>query len=412
VKHLPAHGWRAKVICIDPRFHIERLDPELAALVPPDAPITRVGALPVDLTRPFGIGGDIGLRGLYHIRAAINLEMRTSRPEVVMITGSPYFPMLLAGWIQRRWSVPVLLDFQDPWVTPVGETAAVGTKAWLAHKLAVIFEPKAIRNAAFITSVSDRQNEELANRHPFLDPSRMAGVPIGGDPEDFKTVQVMKHSGPTTNLTEFQFAYVGTALPRSEPLFRALLKGLVIARRLKPELAPQIKILCVGTSNQPNDAKTFRIQPLARAAGVDDAVREEPARIPFLDALQILAQTHAVLMIGSDEPHYTASKIYPGMMCGRPFLSIFHRASSAHRILSRAGGGIAFAFESQEELEALPFKIAEAIITLATNPGSVGHVDPVAYADHTAYAVAGKFAEIFDQLRAEAKGSDQEQAIA
>lgn len=399
LKHLPAHGWRAKVICVDPVYHIERLDPELAALVPADAPIIKVAALSVALTRPFGVAGDIGLRGLRHIRAAIKTEMAANRPDVVMITGSPYFPMLLAGWIKRLWGIPVVLDFQDPWVTPVGATAKVGSKAWLAHQLAVAFEPKAVRHAAFITSVSDRQNDELADRYPFLDRSRMAGIPIGGDPEDFASLRRALKSSPDQAPLVPVFSYVGTALPRSAPLFRAFLQGLKLARAARKVNEERPTMRCVGTSNQPNDTTTFRIKPIARAEGVEEAVIEEPARIPFLEALRILATTHAVLMIGSDEPHYTASKIYPGMMSGRPFLSIFHRASSAHAILSKAGGGIALGFETPDELEALPPRIAEALVTLATAPESVGQVDPAAYADYTAHAVAGRFAAIFDRLR-------------
>ncbi len=401
VKHLPAHGWRAKVICVDPVHHIERLDPELAALVPADAPIIKVGALPVALTRPFGVAGDIGLRGLAQIRTAIQTEMATDRPDVVMITGSPYFPMLLAGWIERRWGVPVVLDFQDPWFTPVGTNAKMGSKAWLAHKLAVTFEPKAVKGAAFTTSVSDRQNAELADRYPFLDRSRMAGIPIGGDPEDFASLRSALIHSPDQASPVPVFSYVGTALPRSAPLFDALLKGLLLARAAINTRSAKPLIRCVGTSNQPNETTTFRIKPIACSAGIDDAVIEEPARVPFLDALSILATTHAVLMIGSDEPHYTASKIYPGMMSGRPFLSLFHRDSSAHAILSKAGGGIALAFETPDELAALPPKIADALVTLAIKPESVGKVDPAAYADYTAHAVAGRFAAIFDRLREE-----------
>ena len=401
VKHLPAHGWRAKVICVHPMHHIERLDPELASLVPANASIIRVGALPVALTRPFGVAGDIGLRGLAHLRAAIKTEMASDRPDVVVITGSPYFPMLLARWIERRWGVPVVLDFQDPWVTPVGAASKIGSKAWLAHQLAVTFEPKAVRHAAFITSVSDRQNEELADRYAFLDRSRMAGIPIGGDPDDFASLRIAQAQVPIKAPGEPVFSYVGTALPRSVPLFRALLEGLALARAAIKSTSDRPTIRCVGTSNQPNDTTTFRISPIARKTGVDDAVIEEPARVPFLDALKILATTHAVIMIGSDEPHYTASKIYPGMMSGRPFLSLFHRASSAHAILSKAGGGIALAFEAPDELEALPPKIADALVTLATKPESVGQVNPRAYADYTAHAVAGRFAAIFDRLREE-----------
>lgn len=214
VKHLPSHGWRAKVICVDPECHIERRDPELENLVPADAAIIKVGALPVALTRPFGVAGDIGLRGLAHIRAAIATEMAADRPDVVLITGSPYFPMLLAGWIERSWGVPVVLDFQDPWVTPVGAAARMGSKAWLAHQLSVAFEPRAVRHAAFVTSVSDRQNDELADRHPFLERSRMAGIPIGGDPADFASLRTALTQAPDQAPAGPVFSYVGTALPR------------------------------------------------------------------------------------------------------------------------------------------------------------------------------------------------------
>ena len=40
-------------------------------------------------------------------------------------------------------------------------------------------------------------------------------------------------------------------------------------------------------------------------------------------------------------------------MSGRPFLSLFHSASSAHRILADAGGGYALSFATPDELEGL-----------------------------------------------------------
>jgi len=290
-----------------------------------------------------------------------------------MITGSPYFPMLLAGWIKQCWKRSSRARFyRYPWVTPVGAAAKVGTKRWLSHRLAVLFEPKAARSATFITSVSERQNDDLVERYQFLESKPMAAIPIGGDPTDFEALREAAEQELDISQAGPVFSYVGTALPRSGPLFRTLMQGLALARDAitTPALMPTIR--CVGTSNQPNDNSTFRILPIARNEGVEDAVTEEPARVPFLDALRILANTHVVLLIGSDEPHYTASKIYPGMMSGRPFLALFHRASSAHAILSRAGGGIVLGFETQDELAALVPQIAEALITLVTKPESVG----------------------------------------
>jgi hypothetical protein len=192
------------------------------------------------------------------------------------------------------------------------------------------------------------------------------------------------------------FSYVGTALPRATPLFRVLFRGLARLRADKPNLAARLHLRFVGTSNQPNDSTTFRVRPLAEVEGVADLVTEQPARVPFLEALGILAATDFILMIGSDEPHYTASKIYPNLMSGRPFLSIFHRMSSAHDILTRAGGGIALAFETPDELGALVPAIAEGLERLATDPAALGRIDPSAYAPFTAHAVAARFASVFE----------------
>ena len=106
-------------------------------------------------------------------------------------------------------------------------------------------------------------------------------------------------------------------------------------------------------------------------------------------------------MIGSDEPHYTASKIYPALMSGRPYLSLFHATSSAHAILAGAGGGISLAFADRPSLEELAAPLADGLRRLALEPDSLGMAAPTAYAAYTAHAVAGQFAEIFDRLAAE-----------
>jgi hypothetical protein len=134
---------------------------------------------------------------------------------------------------------------------------------------------------------------------------------------------------------------------------------------------------------------------------VADLVREVPQRIPYLEALGVLSRSNGLLLLGSDEPHYTASKIYPALMSGRPFVSVFHRASSAHAILSAAGGGRTLAFETPQELDALTPPLTEALRILALQPESLGRADRDAYAPYTAAAVTGRFADIFNQLVAE-----------
>lgn len=394
-KHLPAHGWEPTVITVDPAQHAEAQDPDLRKLVPPDLRIIEAGALPLRWTAPLGLRGEIGLRGFFHLRAAISREIRNNRPQVVLITGSPFYPLLLARWITQRWGIPVVLDLQDPWASKEGAGRRRWSKGWFAHRLAVALEPRALRGASWVTTVSERQNADLAERYDWLDPARMSAIPIGGDPADYAH---LCNAAAPADQAKLVFSYVGTALPRAAPLLAILFEGLARLRAQAPQIASQLRFNFVGTSNQPGQSSDYRVLPLALQAGVADLVSEQPGRVPYLDALRILASTHAVLMIGSDEPHYTASKIYPALMSGRPFLSIFHTASSAHAILSAAGGGVALGYGDERDRTALVEPVAQALAKIVVDPSSLGQADPATFADFTAHAVAGQFARVFEAV--------------
>ena len=398
-KHLPAAGWTPIVVCVDEAFHEERLDPGLAALVPPSVEVVKVPALPAGLCRPFGLG-EISLRAWRPLRRAVMGLMEARKIDAVLITGSPFYPMLLGPEIKRRFGVPVVLDFQDPWVSHWGGTQSKLSKSGLSHRLSVALEPRAVRAADYITSVSDTQNAELAARYPWLDAVRTAAIPIGGDPEDFEALRRQAGSKAGTDATagNIVISYVGTFMPRTGPLIEVLLNALAKARQDCPVAMSPVRLQFVGTSNQPNDTSTYRVRQIAEAAGVGDIVHEIPQRVPFLEALGILARSQGLLLVGSDEPHYTASKIYPGMMAHRPFISLFHKDSSSHAILSRAGGGLSYSFSTPVELAGLVSELARAFLRLATRPEMLGQIDPAAYAPYEAKAIAAQYAQIFDRL--------------
>lgn len=396
-KHLPIFGWRAPVLTIAERFHKEQPDPELAALIPDWVEVTKLSALPANITRHFGIG-DLALRSFSSLRNALADKIPKRRPDVVFMTGWPFYQMLLAPWIKRRFDTPVVLDFQDPWVSAQGAERPRWSKGGLSHRLAVALEPRALRGASFVTAVSEIQNRQMAARYPWLDPGRMAAIPIGGDPEDFDALKRRPLERPQVPLDpeRFHLSYVGTFLPRAGGPVRQLFRALRALRQRRPDLAGRLQLNFIGTSNQPSGAGAHLVAPIAAEEGVSDLVVETPRRVPFLDALHALANSDALLLIGSDEPHYTASKIYPALMSGRPYLAIFHRASSAHEILSAAGGGRAIGFEDAAALELLAPSISKALEAIVDDPERFGRADPAAFQPYTAASVAQRFATVFE----------------
>jgi hypothetical protein len=400
-RHLPACGWEPIIICVDEIYHTERLDPGLAGLLPADVRVVKVPALPISTMRRFGIG-DIGLRGYGSLSRALRRAMETENVDAVLITGSPFYPFLLAGRIKRKFSVPVALDFQDPWVSKWGASRTPLTKGWAAHQLARILEPRAVAHADFITSVSERQNDELLVRYPAFPRDRVAAIPIGGDAGDYDYLRQNPLTDREVALPEsaINISYVGTMLPRSRPLLEALFSAVRQLTLSGEEWVGRLRLNFVGTSNQPNGFSAFGVAPLAEKHGIAHLVNETPQRIPYLQALDVLANSHALLLIGSDEPHYTASKIYPALLSGRPYLALFHRASSAYDILRRSGGGVALSFETLADLERLGPAVATAFRDIALAPQSLGPTDPAVFGDFEASRIAGRFAAIFDRLAA------------
>lgn len=400
--HLPAHGWRPIIVRVAPDLYMEPNDFDLARMLPPDLIEMNASAVPVEKTRRFGLT-DLGLRGYFGLRRTAEAAATKYRASAIMLTGSPFYPLLNTAYLKRNTGLPVLVDFQDPWVNDVGGTRPFFSKGRMAHRLASWLEPQVMAHADFVTSVSERQNANLRDRYPHFDAEHMAAIPIGGDPADFDKLRENSPSVVMHRLSAdvFNFSYVGTIMPRTGPVLDTLLRSLAMLKREQPALASRIRFNFVGTSNQVNDTAAALVLPIAEHHGIAELVRETPSRVPYLQALHLLANSDGLLMLGSDEPHYTASKIYPNLMAKRPYLSIFHKDSSAHQLLQRGGGGRIFGFADVSQLEAQIPDIASALAQIAVHPRDFRSVDEAIYSDFTASGVAASFASIFDRLAVE-----------
>jgi hypothetical protein len=161
-------------------------------------------------------------------------------------------------------------------------------------------------------------------------------VPLGFEPDDFAAVRrrpAVTHFDAADGLVHL--CYVGTLLPTGISTLRLLLRALERARREDPA-AGRLRLHFFGTSNQ-SSSSVSRVLPIARECGVEDVVTDVPGRLDYLEALSVLTQASAILLLGSSERHYTASKLYPALLAQRPILALFHEASSVVSILRSAG---------------------------------------------------------------------------
>lgn len=390
-KHLGAHGWRPTVLTVRPEAYEEALDDRLADLVPRGVEILRVPAVPKRLARRIGVG-DVGLRGYLGLRNAALRRIAERRPDLVFITGFPFYPMLMARAVRRR-GVPVVLDFQDPWVSEWGAGRPLLSKAGLAHRLALGLEPRAVAAASGIMSVSAAQNRSMRVRHPDIPAARWCDLPIGGDWDDYEAAPP-----PEGDARGKTLLYAGAFLPRSGEVLAALFRAVAELRAEAPGRFAGVRLRFVGTAAVTDRGARAVVTPVARAHGVADLVEETPWRLPYLDALGLMRRCHANLLIGSDEAHYTASKIYPALMSGRPFLSLFREESGAHAVLVQSGGGIALSFGPGDPPGGLGPAIRSALARILDDAEGLGPADRAAIEPFTAGEIARRCAAFFDRI--------------
>jgi len=403
-KHLPEAGWQPTVLCVDETFHAETLDPELTKLLPADLNVVKTKALPVRLTRLVGIG-DLSLRAFHHLKASLHRILDIQPIDVVFITGSPFYPMLYSRWLKRQYGKPIILDFQDPWVSRYGAAQSRFSKIGLAHWLGTWLEPHALRYADFITSVSDLQNADMARRYAWLDADRMAAIPIGGDADDFEYLR--RHGRPCPWLptlpNTFIFGYVGNIWPGAHRSLETLFAAMAQLKRQSPQLYERLRLVFVGSSNQPMASNAEVVMPFARRHGIAENVSEEPRRIPYLDALNVMTRSDALLMLGSDEQHYTASKLYPSLLTKRPVLGIFHAQSNLCSIAEAIGGVLLVKFDDVASVETKVGEIAQSLVTLAEGRAIIRQIDRSQLKPYVGPAIAHRFADIFDRVATPAR---------
>jgi hypothetical protein len=400
--YLGEFGWEAHVLAVDPRFVEGFRDPMLGETVPDGVPVTRVAALPAGFTRRVGLGS-LGLRALWPLAAAGDRLLRSRRFDLVFFS-TTIFPALGLGprWKRRR-SVPYVLDLQDPWVSDYYERT--GTRppgGWLkyafAQWLARRSEPRAMREAARVISVSPDYPTTLRRRYPDLPADRFVVLPFGASERDAEFVRTkgIRHSvfDPSDGL--LHWTYLGRGGPDMALALRGLFLALGRVRASDPR-CERLRLHFVGTSYADKGQARQSVAPLAQDQGVGDLVCEQTDRLPYLEGLALLRCSDAVLLIGSDDPAYSASKVYPCVLAGRPLLAVLHRDGLAGEVVRACNAGAAVGFASGESTADIADRLEPEIRALLDLPrGAMAKTDWVAFAPYSAREMTRRLCQVFD----------------
>ena len=353
-RHLPEFGWEPTVIATKTKFLEGSFDLENLELVPKRMQVIRTGALPVPLTRHLGFS-DIGIRSFWNHWYAVWRLCRKIRVDLVFISVPPFIPAVIARLAHQCFRVPYVIDYIDPWVSTIYRDQPRKKGHWkrnLSHHVSSVLEPYVLKHVQHIIGVSKGTTDGIVARYGWLKESDATEIPYGGEASDFQYLRQNPRSNRFFSRNDglLHVSYVGRGGADMIPALRTVFEAVRIGLRRKPQVFAGLRLHFIGTTYAANADGLYQVLPVAKECGVEKHVDEHPGRVAYLDALQILIDSHALLIVGSQEPHYTASKIFPYILAQRPIVAVFHEQSSVVPILRDTRAGVVETFGPERPL--------------------------------------------------------------
>ena len=400
-QHLREFGWNPIVLTTYPENYEWSVDPENEKLLDPSVEVIRTGAWSIKWTRKLGFG-DLSMRTLWPHWRALSRTCRQRRVDLILISVPPNWPIALGRLAHMRFGIPYILDYNDPiltdyyWKLPKSKRPP---KWALVYTIFRFLEPFALRRVDQLIGVDDSYMAGLYRNYEWLS---VKAIPVayGVEPGDFEYVR--QHPRPNPIFTPgdglLHMSYVGRGGPDMIAPLRALFTAVRQGREKTPELYQRLRMHFVGTTYAPNAAGQYQVLPVARECGVEEIVEERPGRVQHLEAIQILLDSDALVLVGSEAPHYTASKIFPYILAAKPLLAVFHEESSAVKLLEETRAAKAVTFSATRGPLSVAGEITAALQNLLTAPeGSKPATDWKKFEPFTARAVTARLAEVFDR---------------
>lgn len=393
-------GWEPEVMTVHPKHSDFTKDDLLMQSVPADVPIHYVEALPKRWTSKLGLGS-IALRSLPYYRRAAGKLLAQRKFDLVYFSTTQFPVCILGAFWKRRFNVPYVIDVQDPWHSEYyrnNPQAPRPPKYWLAYRLSKWLEPIAMRKVDGLMAVSQGYLTDLNQRYARCKMVPQRVITFGAFARDVEiAVQNVAVCPPAlrTEQGTVNVVYVGRGGRDMAPAVKTFLQGFAEALRMDAAMFRNLRFHFIGTSYAAAGKGEATIGPVAAGVGLSDYVNEVTDRLPFYQTLNTLTAADGLFVPGSDDPQYTASKIYPYVMAGKPLFALFHPASSVVDFLRITGAGtVATLNQPQKEITAAVINFLRA---LRTNP-TTNPIDHAVMEPYSARAMTARQCELFDEV--------------
>ncbi len=344
-------NWETTIVCVKTKFTEVNQDPLLLKTVPDSTKLIQVDAWSTKWTRKFGLGA-IAIRSMPYYKKEVNRLLKKEKFDLIYFSTTQFPILALGNYWNKKFKIPYVIDLQDPWICDYYTNKASHEKPkkyWISKIVSRILEPIAMRRCKGIIAVSEAYISETLKRHQHLKDIPTKQITFGAYPDDLKIAQQNIESYPSAiqkRKGEIAIGYIGRGGYDMHDALKILFEAFKAGLKTKEAFFSRIRFYFLGTSYAQANLGEPTILPLALEMGLGENVIEDTNRIPFYQTLNTLMDFDALFICGSNDPRYTASKIYPYISTQKPLLAIFHRQSSASHIIKECNAGTVIHFDT------------------------------------------------------------------
>ena len=338
-------GWQPEIVMVNPNKSDIVIDNLLKESIPKHIKIHAVEAFSKKWTGKFGLGS-LSLRSLWYYKKYVNQLLKKEQFDLIYFSTTEFSICILGAYWKTKFNTPFVIDIQDPWHSDYYQDkpkAERPKKYWFSYRLNKFLEPIAMKQVDGIISVSSAYIETLKQRYDNVKQIPCEVITFGAFEKDFEIAEKYKSKINTSLINKansFNFVYVGRGGYDMQKAISLLFEAFKQSLEANKNLYKNIHFYFIGTSYAPVGTGAQTIMPLALKLGISAYVTEQTDRVSFYQAISYLSKANALFIPGSDDPAYTASKIYPYILAKKPILAIFNIKSSASKILAESKAGV------------------------------------------------------------------------
>lgn len=299
------------------------------------------------------------------------------RPDLIYSTAPPFTGHIIAACLKRRWKVPLVTDFRDPWSGNPFNVVHGGLVSWWDRKL----ERFVMRASDAVIANTIPMAEMMTSFFPDVK-NKITTITNGYDAEDYQNVVSSRTAEENTVL----MVHIGLLYEQRDPL-----PFLEAVKRMAVNLAEDVPL---------------RVQLIGRSENFDGMPLEEHVRrldiehivelIPPMSHQEALSRAKGadiLLLFAQGTTLQVPAKLFEYMALGSPIFSFCEPESATEAILKSLGNHTVVTTTDSDKIYPPMFQLVESVKTHHFVSGSTASTGPF-----TRKLLTQKFEHVLDKL--------------